>query len=56
MFLFLAQTKKHVLGVINLLSLLGVMWGSCHCCFIVWGQVLCLCHMVLLLSKPAFFD
>ena len=41
-------------GVINLLSPLGRMWGSYHHCFIVWGQVLCLCHMVWWLSKPAF--
>ena len=41
-------------GVINLLSPLGRMWGSYDHWFFVWGQVLCLCHMVLWLSKPAF--
>ena len=27
--------REHVLGIINLLSSLGRMWGSCHHCFIV---------------------
>lgn len=37
--------REHVLGIINLQSSLGRMWGSCcHC--VVWGHVLCLCCMV----------
>ena len=47
--------REHVLGIINLLSSLGRMWGSCHHCFIIWGHVSCFCLMVLLLSKPAWF-
>ena len=41
-------------GIINLLSSLGRMWVLCHHCFIVLGRIACSCHMVLLLSKPAF--
>ena len=33
--------REHDLGIINLLSLLGSMWGSYHHCFVVWGYVLC---------------
>ena len=46
--------REHVLRIINLLSSLGRMWGSCHHCFIVWGHVSCFCHMGVLLSTPAF--
>ena len=43
--------RENVLGIINLLSSLGMMWVSCHHCFIVWGHVPCFCCMILLLSK-----
>ena len=47
--------REHGLGLINLLSSLDRMWGSCYHCFIVWGHVTCFCCMVLLLNKPAWF-
>ena len=47
--------REQVLGIFNLLSLLGRMWISTHHGFIVWGHILCFCGMVLLLSKPAWF-
>ena len=33
--------RQHVLGIINSLSSLGRMWGSCHPRFTVWGPVSC---------------
>ena len=48
--------REHVLGTINLLSSLSRTWISCyHIFFIVLGQVLCFCLIVLLLNKPAWF-
>ena len=46
--------REHVLGIIDLLSSLGRMWGSCHHCFIAAGYVPCFSCMALLLSKPAW--
>ena len=64
-FCFFVCTEEHVLGIINLLSLLGRMWVSFHHCFVV--LVVCLmlllhgfvakqACLVLLLSKPAFLS
>ena len=48
--------SEHVLGTINLQSSLSRTWISCyHIFFIVLGQVLCFCLIVLLLNKPAWF-
>ena len=48
--------REHVLGTINLLSSLSRTWISCYrIFFIVLGQVLCFCLIVLLLNKPAWF-
>ena len=54
LFLFLVCTEQHVLGMS--LALLGRIEVSFHRYSIVWGQVSCLCCMVLLENKPAFLS
>ena len=53
LFLFLVCTEQHVLGMI--LASLGRIEVSCRYS-IVWGQVSCLCCMVLLENKPTFLS
>ena len=34
----LCVCREHALGIIHLLSSLGSVWGSRHCCSTVWGR------------------
>ena len=53
--LFLVYAEEHVLGIINLLPLLGRIWVSFHHCFTALGHGLWFPGRVLL-SKRAFLS